>query len=245
MTSNNNLSTKCAVLFRYTAEVFKFELHINNANPFVAVEQVEMAAKTTFRNHGSATVTKDFGAQKTIKELIEINRVSRLTSMTSCIVSKSLRVETPQNFPMSAKMKLKQGLIEAYTYTTNSSTKQPTRFTKEPEFEFTASEHIQLAPCSEYSVSSYVQMIQGYSIDYVLYAKIRGRKGKRVMTTEELTVEFTGMDYVKDFDGSTIIVTSNGTILADLGLEVVVDGEGFSMPACPGRSVKLYAPVDA
>lgn len=129
--------------------------------------------------------------------------------------------------------KLVEGFIEAYSYTTNLSTIKSEMFTKQHGAEFAVNEHIEIPPCSEYTLNAYVKMIQDYSVDYILHALVRGTKGKRAMTTTELRDELTGMEYVEDYNAITIIATGNGSILAKFGS--VVDGEGYSIAGCDSK----------
>lgn len=125
-----------------------------------------------------------------------------------------------------------QALIEAYTYTTNSSTVKSEKFIKKEDVEFSVQKHIQISPCSEHKVTSYIKMIQGYARDYVLHAKITGTKGRRLMTAEELKDELTGMDYVEDYGETAIVAKAGGTIVADMGIEAVVGSNENALSGC-------------
>lgn len=59
-------------------------------------------------------------------------------------------------------------------------------FIKKNIIEHSASEHIEIPPCSEYTISSYAKFIQGYSVDYILFAKVQGQMGSRRMVKDEV-----------------------------------------------------------
>lgn len=199
---------------------------------------VELSERTTYRNNGGGSVTEDFAAENTVTANMVISRARVMTSMKSVSVTDTVKIGT--NFEISGVhvSRLVRGLTDAYTYTTNSSTIKSEKFKIKQEIPYAVSEHIEIPPCSEYSVTSYAKMIQGYTIDYVLHAKIRGQKGRRSMTTTELRDELQGMDYVEDYDDSTIIAKANGTIVSDLGLEAVIDGEGYSIVGCQNKIIR-------
>lgn len=183
-----------------------------------------MAPSRMFYNSGKSTTTEEYLAEKSIIDVIEITRVKAMTTMTSVSVSKTAKIQDsgdgdPSRF---ATTKLVEVLKEAYTYTTNSSTIKAEKFMKEKDVEFKVTERIQISPCSEQTVFSYVSIVQGYSADYQVHAKIQGQKGKRRMITSELKQELSGMEYVADFDQFTIIAGANGSIVADLGLLTAV-----------------------
>lgn len=95
-------------------------------------------------------------ASKVVKDILQISRIKVMTSMTSVSVSDTLRTYTNDDLPVLSKMKMVGGLLEAYTYVTNSSTIKSESFTRRSEVEFAVGDHIEIFTCSEYTVISHV-----------------------------------------------------------------------------------------
>lgn len=187
----------------------------------------------TFQNNGKSTTIEDYSNKGTVKEIIRINRVESMVSMRSVTVSNSLQiVDISSDTNVLGVSKLRDAITEAYTYNTNSSTTKSRIFTKESDAEFVVNEHIEISPCSEHKVSSYINMVRGYTMDYVIYAMVRGSKGRRSMTAEELKDELVGMEYIRDLDENIIVAKGNGTIAADFGVETVVKGLETVLSGC-------------
>lgn len=196
--------------------------------------EVEMTSKTIFENNGGSPATENYISKKTITQILEVSRIKVVTSMTSVSVSDSVLICTAD--PDSIEVKTVEALKEAYTFTTNSSTIKPIKFTKKEEIEFSINESIQISPCSQQTIASHVKVLQGYTASYAVHAKIRGQKGRRMMTAQELKNELNGMDYVQDYDENTIIAKANGTILADLPLETIVRRNEISITGCNDKA---------
>lgn len=218
------------------AEVFHIEFldyPVKHQRGSTGQRNIQLSPKATYRNNGMSIITEDYVATKAIKEKVEIFRIKAMTSMTYVTTSgESIEVESELKFP-TVEARLVDALIEAYTFNTNSSTVQSLKFTKKEEVEYLASEHIEIPPCSEYTVNSYVKTIRGSTVDYILLVKIQGQKGSRRMTSTELKdMKMDGMDFVEEFDKNTIIARANGTIKVDFGSEIIVEGDGFGISGC-------------
>lgn len=192
-----------------------------------------MASPITYRNNGKSPLTEDYVANKSIKEIIQVRRVKGMTNFWAVSVRETVFIQDVGINPhVLRKEALSEALTEAYSYTTNSSTVKSEVFIKKNAVEFSISEHIQVSPCSQHTVNGYVKVMQNYYVDYVVYTTVTGQKGSRRMTSTELKDELRGMEYVDDYNENAIIAKANGTIIADLGFEAVIEGNEVIIPGC-------------
>lgn len=174
-----------------------------------------MSSQTTFRNNGSATVSQEYTASRTVKEISEIQRVKSMTTMNSVSVSKTVQTSVSVGW-FFVKSKMTTSLTEAYSYSVSQSSSESEKFTREEETLFTASQKLEIPSCNEYTVNSYVKVVQGMPVDYNLFSYVRGSRGRRVMNATEIKETLSGMEYVEDYDNFTIIAKSSGSMVVTL-----------------------------
>jgi len=83
---------------RLNATLFKFELSSQGLATLADNEYVSMTSKTVLFNNGSATVTQEYTAKKTISEEIALRRDSSLSEMNSVTTIDSVTTTTFAGF---------------------------------------------------------------------------------------------------------------------------------------------------
>lgn len=219
------------------AKVIKFELtsSVSRARLLENAIDFELAAKTSFRNNGSATVTQEYQAMKKIVESTEISRSKGFTEMTRVETGEETEwgVSAGLSFgPFSAGSTLRNRVYEAHTMERNSSYQESETYFSQDEREFSVSQTIQISPCTLYEVSSVVKFVEKYPVNYVVTARVSGAYAGIRMTAEGIRERLTSMDYVEDYDEFTVVAKTYGTIIVDFGLETLIDGAGVPIQGC-------------
>lgn len=233
-TKSLSMCGNTAPCIRLNATVFKFVLNTNTTKIATQMipDEVDMAATTTFRNNGSATVSQEYSAKKILKEYYEVNRVKTMTEMHKVNVDLGVSYEGKFGIPIVAQHTVTASLNFAYNFEKNTTEEESEKYTREEEREFVSSQRIEIAPCSTYRVNSFVKTYNKYPIDYELYTLISGEMGTHKMNTQQIRERVTSMEYVEDHDEHTIVAKAYGSMTANFGTESVVDGEGDIIEGC-------------
>lgn len=201
-----------------------------------------MTAKTTFRNNGSAIQTQTYEAKTIIREIVEVTRVTKFSSTNTYSTVRSVTTEGHVGF-MFFHTKITETLTEAYTVTNTSEDLYGETHIKDESREVVVRQELTIPPCSTYEVNSFITMVQHYPVDYDVYMYVGGMAKDRRLEASEVKERLTeGLSYVEDYDNYTVIAKGSGTILADLSMEAVIDGEGGPLEGC---LVDLNQTVDA
>lgn len=193
---------------------------------------VEMRTPSTYRNQGKGVATKEYTAQTSIRELVQIQRPSGITAMNKVNISDTLLIQNADDLSVTIGSKILPALRNAYNFESWPSSPASETFKKEEKAEFAVFENIEIPPCSTLTVTSYVKLLQKYPVDYWFLAQVRGKMGLRKLTALELKNEIDGMEFVEDVDEHTIIVRGHGSALADLGVETNVESQSGMIEGC-------------
>ncbi|ODM89296.1 hypothetical protein Ocin01_17386 [Orchesella cincta] len=232
-----NLCSDRQWCLKLNATLFKFELTSQDpTSPFAESEYVAMTSKTVLFNNGSATVTQEYIATKTISEQVTVTRDSSLTEMSTVSTVDSVQTSTSVGFPFFFKQTTVRTLTNAYTFTTNSTSSEGEEFTSEETREFSVSQKIEIPPCTRYEIDSFIKMTENFPVEYVLYTYVSGIHGEKRLTAQELRPKLISLEYVEDHDEYTVIAKSTNVLKANFGVEAVTDGSGEPIEGCVQQS---------
>lgn len=194
---------------------------------------MEMAATTTFTNNGSATVTQEVTAQKTITETIEVEKVNSLSTMESVDISAKVEYVSKLNLELiGLESRIEYSVSTAYMK--NSSSQSKDKYVDTETKDFSATQRIEIPPCTIYKVSSYIKMAENMPMDYTFTAYVSGYYGNDRLSAAKVKnrLELDGMTYVEDKDPFTVIANATQKITADFGLQAQISGEGVIIQGC-------------
>lgn len=100
--------------------------------------------------------------------------------------------------------------------------------------EWARSERIIVPACTEVDVSSYVSMLKNVPVNYVVYFRISGMRGRRVLTSAEIRKHFIpgDMTYITEENEVEVMYRWNGTLRATMGLQSSVTVHDRKIESC-------------
>ncbi len=219
------------------AIISKIELttNISKDNMLERSIDIELAAKTTFRNVGNSVVTQQYQVASKITEYIEIKRSNSLREMSRVRTDKDTELGFSADlsfgpFPLSEAFKNR--LFEGFTMDRNVSYQEKEKYFSNYEREFSVGQNIQIAPCTLFKVSSVVRYVKRVAVNYVVNARISGLYDGLRLTAANLKDRLTGMEYMGKDDDYTVIGKVMGSMFVDFGVETVIDGESMVINGC-------------
>lgn len=197
--------------------------------------QVELATRTTFHNNGSATVTQEYEARKSVTESTTFERSTSILMMDSYTVETSATIEAgieagPSFVKVSAKVSAT--VTSAYTQTDSIEKTERSSYTHEETKEFAVKQTIAIPPCAQYEISSMVTMAENYPVRYEMYTRVTGMASGQRMTAEQVSQQVDDLTFVEYQDEYTAVFKSNHRIIANVGVDTFISGEGSDINGC-------------
>lgn len=221
------------------AKVTKFSLSMPKYQQFVQNPMLSLGATTTFINNGSATVTQEYTATKSITQSTEVSLVKSTSKMSSWSVSNTVEFDVGWKVAEIVDLSFKESFTASYSRESSASESSGTVDRYENTTVFSVDQKIEIQSCTHYTVQSFVKMATGLQLKYTLTFEITGTfQGDRLNATE-LRRRLAGLKFIEDKpDGYTVVAEDDGTMLVDFGVDVIISGEGEKMPAanCPSHS---------
>lgn len=227
-------------------------------------QNVDLGTKTYFYNNGSATLTQEYEAKRTVRETTTMKMSKTISSMSSFEVDAGAEVEVgtgedededeceeqrrngrraeeedkceDKDITIKLQGKLSGSLSKAYSTESPPETEEYS-YTHEEETTFSVKQRFQVPPCVQYEVSSTISMVENYPVIYEVYAMITGESSGAKMTAEEVAGQVDEMTFVEYFDEYTAIFKRTETMTANLGVETIISGGGSDLPGCDKRTV--------
>lgn len=221
---------------KLTSKVYKFDLDFPEPDKNTA-KDVELAAKTSFYNNGSATVMQEYHKEKKITETFTVSRSNTIRQMESSTVEAGFETTVSSSFSFfgsSASVSATASLKSSYTIETSSESTREESYTHQEEKTFAITQQIQIPPCVEYVVNSMVSIIEKVPIPYWVYTKITGESGGIKMTAQEIRKHVEEMVFVEEYDNYTATFKSQHMLLASVGVDTWITGEGTNIENCQG-----------
>lgn len=227
---------------RLASEVFKFVLLPDSEKSSVLSEpkKVNLATKTMFYNNGSATVIQEYEAVQKTKESSSIELTRSFYQMTEVTVSGGVNgsagVEGYDTNSTFGKVSGKASgyLNMAYSASQESLNQETNTYSHEEEKEFAVRQSIEVPPCTRYEVSSVVEVVENYPMFYEVYAKVTGESGGEKLTAEDVSTLVDDLTFVEIYDEYTAVFKSTHSLVASVGVEAKISGEGSKIEGCDG-----------
>jgi len=234
----------CGSCGKLASQIYKFELFFEEDEDELAgrARQVELAAKTTFFNNGSATVTQEYHASRTVRQSYTVTKSKSISSMSSYGVSAGVSVGLGMksgDYSASIGASVGGSLTKAYSESSSSGES----WTEEEEKTFAVTQTIQIPACVEYEVSSTVSIAENVPIRYELYTKVTGERGGRPMTCFEIQFNVPEMEFLEELDEYTCIYKTEQTMVASVGVDTFISGEGLNIPGCENGDGSMTLPI--
>ncbi len=232
-------SEECHVI-SLNASVIHFALAESKAKSFASkTSDLSMAATTTFINDGWATVSQEYQVTKTITEATEITLVESFSKMNNWYVGASLEVETKiGSWIVMSEATIKASLSTAYTREETQANEEINTRRHEVSKEFSASERIEIEPCTRYKVDSYIRVKEKYPMRYTITYEVTGTKGDIPMTAGEIRKSLGNLNYVRNKDLYTVVASEISEMYLDFGVETIINGKGEIIAECRNAHLK-------
>lgn len=197
-------------------------------------KNVTISLESVFRNNGTAKITQDYTASKRIKDVLEFTKAKGFSNVHTVGVETGVETDFEFSLPFIASGKGKFKVTGKYQWQTTSSGTDTEKRSVENEETYTIRQAIEIPPCTEYHVTSFVKMIQNYSVRYTAFARLTGMAGNdEVMYKNELKLHIEpGMEFIRDLDDFAIEVSVKGEMFAKYGVKTLLVGEGHPIPGC-------------
>lgn len=223
---------------RLSSEIFKFEFELDTgkAAENIKSKMLDLATKTTFYNNGSATVFQEYEARKKVRESTTVSLSTSITKMHSSSVSSTVTSSTSETgFNLGIykqTTKVTDTLKETYASQKSGTETESGSYTHEVESEFAVKQVIEVPPCVEYEIFSKVEVVENLPIIYDVYTKVTGESSGRRMTAEEVSNQVDELTFVEIIDEYTAVYKSRHSLMANIGVDTKISGEGKIIPGC-------------
>ncbi len=197
-----------------------------------------MAATTTFINDGWATVSQEYQATKVITEATEITLVKSFSKINSWKFGASDDVDINTRWLFAVERNIRASILTAYTgKETKTNEESNTRCQEFPK-EFSASQKVEIEPCTRYHVDSYIRIKEKYPMEYNVTFEVTGTKGGLTMTANEIRDKLGNLKYIRDENIHTVVVSESNEIYLDFGVETIIEGKGKIIAECRNKQLK-------
>lgn len=229
------------------AKIFKFKILSDNSKRSsvnqIASGSAELSTKTTFYNNGSATVSQVYEAKKVIRESTTMGISGSFQKMEtrSSEFGVSMEAEFSMGIPGAEDQDEANGKLSAsvgaaigmgFKNVVELGNGNSTSYTHEEEKVYAVKQTFQIPPCTEYDVFSTVTMVENYPIIYEVYTMITADSSGERLTAEQVKLQVDEMTFVEIHDEYTVIFKTAENIVANMGVETVINGKGRKISNC-------------
>jgi len=221
-------------MFRLKAIIYEFvplqdfELDPNSINT------EKIAAKQQFRNAGPSTIKRTYKAEKTFEQTSQFEFSNSKRNLYTWSVEISHTVKFGGGIPgigvSEMETTLKAGFQNENEETNTNTQSNSTREAKT----FSIEEDVELLPCTETEVSSFVQIASDVQVDYKVYYNVSGWVGEKhkKMTAVEVKNRLVDMKYVRDEGEYHVIAEGTAKFKTTYGLKAFLNSTGNRIPDC-------------
>lgn len=183
-------------------------------------------------NNGSASITQIYEAVKSVSQLAKVGMVASTGYITQWSVVEDVFVDFMEPVPLGAQDLVKYALISSYNLSKMPETMEQAH---KISSNFCASHEITIGPCETYQVKSYVPMVRGLALKYVVNFEISlEHEGIKLGATETRSrLSKLGLNLANAMvTENGVLAVESGHMFVDFGLESVFEGKGESIPGC-------------
>lgn len=163
------------MLFRLEASIlklfFKSYSVCDNALDF---SESALAEESVIINNGIAKMTKDYTASEKFNEVPEFTKAKGFSNVHTVGVEYAVEKDVEVSNPWFASGKAKFKVTPKFQGQGTTSDTDTEKRSVENEKTYSVGQALEIPPCTEYHVTSFVKMAKDYPIDYTGFCKVNG-----------------------------------------------------------------------
>lgn len=223
------------MFLRLDARIYEFYFK-NASDPRIPMitENTKLGANTIMQNNGSVKLVQKYGIDTKLIETLYFTIAPAFSNMFTLGLDANYEEISETGVPIvtNGKFKYKLGLNYQYERIYENSS-MPTNLSISNEETILVRQAIELPPCTQCIVSSFLKKVTNFPIQYNAYARVRGMTMDERMTAEEIrTYLEPGIEYLKDVDENTIEVKVTGIMYAEYGMRAYVSSDCQLIASC-------------
>jgi len=199
-----------------------------------SITTMSLAASQHFKNDGPSTIIKRYKAEETVQQTATFEFSNSVRKLEAISIEVGNKMTVSGGIPLIGETSVETEIRTA-VQKENEKTQTETQSSSTTKSKsFSVDEEILVDSCTEYEVSSFVQIASDVEINYKILYNVSGwvSEKNRTMSAQEVKKQLRGIEYVRDEGEYNVIAEGKAKFKTSYGLKTFLNATGRHISDC-------------